>query len=174
MGLTVIAESGRVGQDIYLGPEETPDALIQFPPVSVGDGIEVRRLMDDLQQWTGHSPHGLLTKLGFTSFTITSWQIGKPETEFDIAQRRRLANIHDVVEHIYAAAEHDAKRTVEALVHPPAGGICSASEYLASDRFNEAYLAALDALNPRQVGKLATGRCTPLRARATVALFDED
>lgn len=167
LDLSLIAEEGMIGQVSHAGDI---DVTANFPSLHADNSSEARRLMDDIQRWTGWSERDFVVELGFVSSTITAWQIGKPGTGFDAAQMQRLARIHDVVEHVHAAAGRDVERTMRALACPPSDGAVPATRYLVSDHPTEAYLTALNAFNLRPAVGLVTGRVAPLRARATVAL----
>jgi hypothetical protein len=136
-------------------------------PQEVLDAIH---LLSQLEEWIGPSLIGNL----FPSPLIHAWSTTGTAIALDADQYNRMRNIHNVVEHVRAAAGYDMSRTVEALTRGSALGGEAAIEHLKADRYEEAYLAAIRSLRPPRDKGLVTGRGTRRALDATVAFLDED
>lgn len=139
-------------------------------PYEVSDAL---RLLGDIKGWIGPVDQSLVGSLFPVSLLRTRSANGVP-VGIDLAQYKRLAHIHNVIEHVHAAADYDAQRTVGALTHPYISDGGSALTYLMADRYDEAYLAAIRALRPARAKGLMTGRGIRRALDATVAFLDED
>ncbi len=120
--------------------------------------------MDD---WSSRQ---LARVLGTSHTTVLNAEAGRPLLALRSGDlRRRVGEVHDVVERVHLLAERDAGATSRLLATAPSRGQ-SAVDALRAGRPETSYLAAIDALTPRPTGMLTGSR--PRRSGATVALHD--
>ncbi|MGO9790872.1 MAG: hypothetical protein ACLP8S_15660 [Solirubrobacteraceae bacterium] len=103
-------------------------------------------------------------------FVVLNAEAGRPLLALRSGDlRRRVGEVHDVVERDHLLAEQDPGATSRLLAAAPSRGQ-SAVDALCAGRPETAYLAAIDALRPRPTGMLTGSR--PRRSGATAALHD--
>ncbi len=155
----------------YVHPPRTLSqwSVEQFPVPSRAME-EAQRQAKCLSLWTGWSSRTLAKVLDTTHTTVLGLQRGRPLQSHRSGElNERLVEAYQLIERIHQLAEADPQRTVRALSAPEATGVC-AIEHLRARRPARAYLAALDALRPRQSGMLTGSR--PARGDATTPLTE--
>ena len=131
---------------------------------------DVQRTISDIRAWTNWSSRQFAAVLGTSHTTVLNAEAGRPLSALRSGDlRRRIGEVHDVVERVHLLAERDAGATSQLLATAPCEGQ-SAVDALRAGRPETAYLAAIDALRPRPIGMLTGSR--PRRPGATVALHD--
>jgi hypothetical protein len=141
-----------------------------LPTTVVRRGPDVQRMISDIRAWTNWSSRQLARVFGTSHTTVLNAEAGRPLSALRSGDlRRRVGEVHDVVERVHLLAERDADATSHLLATAPSQGQ-SAVDALRARRPETAYLAAIDALRPRPTGMLTGSR--PRRSGATVALHD--
>lgn len=141
-----------------------------LPTTVVRRAPDVQRMISDVRAWTGWSSRQLARVLGTSHTTVLNAEAGRPLLALRSGDlRRRINEVHDVVERVYLLAERDASTTSRLLATAPRRGQ-SAVDALRAGRPERAYIAAIDALRPRPTGMLTGSR--PRRSGATAALHD--
>jgi transcriptional regulator with XRE-family HTH domain len=145
---------------------------ILLPATKARPAPDVQVMTRELRQWTNWSQRRLADLLGTTHTTIGAVEEGRPlRTSHSGDLRRRLEEAHAVVLRIHLLADRDPDRTAYLLETSPQGGVVSANQLLKDRNPANAYLAALDALNPPVEG-LLVGIRPPNEDRATVPLHE--
>ena len=144
-------------------------ALIVPPPIP-RPAPEMQRIVSHLKEWTGWSARRLAEVLITSHTTVLGIESGRPLVNGRSGDlRRRLTEMHDVVERIYLLANRDPD-TVARLLDTAPPGRRSAIEEMQAGEAARAYLAAIDVLRPRTPGLLVGNR--PRRGGATAPLHD--
>lgn len=144
--------------------------LLVLPTTVVRRAPDVQRMISEVRAWTGWSSRQLASVLGTSHTTVLNAEAGRPLLALRSGDlRRRVSEVHDVVERVHLLAERDADTTSRLLANARRRGQ-SAVDALRAGRPEKAYLAAIDALRPRPAGILTGSR--PRRSGATTALHD--
>jgi transcriptional regulator with XRE-family HTH domain len=144
--------------------------FVVLPTTVVRRAPDVQRMISEVRAWTGWSLRQLARVLGTSHTTVLNAEAGRPLLALRSGDlRRRVNEVHDVVERVYLLSERDASTTSHLLATAPRRGQ-SAVDALRAGRPEKAYLAAIDALRPRPTGMLTGSR--PRRSGATAALHD--
>ena len=143
---------------------------ISIPKPDVHRAPDVQRMISDVRGWTGWSSRKLAGILGTSHTTVLNVESGRPLMEARTGDlRRRVGEVHGVVERVFALADRDPGQTARVL-ETAAGGRAAAVEALHERNPDRAYLSALDVLRPRPAGMLVGDR--PRREGGTAALHD--
>ncbi|MGI8429975.1 MAG: hypothetical protein ACR2OB_11895 [Solirubrobacteraceae bacterium] len=146
------------------------DWFLVLPTTVVRRAPDVQRMISEVRASTGWSSRQLARVLGTSHTTVLNAEAGRPLLALRSGDlRRRVGEVHDVVERVHVLAQRDADATSRLLATAPRRGQ-SAVDALRAGRPQKAYLAAIDALTPRPNGMLTGGR--PRRPGATAALHD--
>lgn len=145
---------------------------LHLPATKVRAAPDVQVMTRELRQWTDWSQRRLADILGTTHTTIGAAEEGRPlRSSHSGDLRRRLEEAYAVVLRVHLLADRDADRTARLLETAPRVGASSATQLLKDRDPANAYLAALDALNPPVEGMLV-GIRPPNHDGATVALHE--
>ncbi len=144
---------------------------VRLPALTVRPAPDVQRMTQELHDWTGWSARPLADVLGTSHTTVLAIQTGRPLTAGHSGDlRRRIVDAHAVVSRIFVLADHDRRRTAQALDTAPGHGL-SARTLLGHGDPAKAYVAALDVLRPPAAG-LLVGSHPSEPGRDTAPLHD--
>jgi hypothetical protein len=146
------------------------DWPLRVPALTPRPVPESSRLIASLCAYTGWSLTRLARELGTSHTTVSRALRGRPLTEAhsgDLLYRMRQT--HEVVGRVYYLTGQSAESTAHAL-ETSRSQSPSALEELRAGHAARAYLAAIDALNPREPGLLVGSR--PRRDGAVASLHE--
>ena len=122
----------------------------------------LQRTIKEVRDRTGWSARRLAEIVGTSHTMILSAENGRPLISGHSGElRRRLVEVHDLVERVHVLVGGDQERTFAALESRPPGRSSAVEELKATGDSGRAYLAVLDALRPRPVGILTSSRPRP-------------
>jgi transcriptional regulator with XRE-family HTH domain len=147
------------------------DWPIAVPAVVSHAVPRLQRVIREMRERTGWSARRLAEIMGSTHTTILNAENGRPLVSGHSGDlRQRLVEAHDLVERVYLLVDRDHERTATVLATAATGRRSAVEELLATGDPGRAYLAALDAIQPRRTGLLVGDR--PRRDGPTTALHD--
>jgi hypothetical protein len=119
----------------------------------------LQRMIKEMRDRTGWSARRLAEVVGSTHTTILNAENGRPLVSGHSGDlRQRLVETYDLIERVYVLADRDPDKTAAVLATAPPGRRSAVEELRAARDPGRAYLAALDAIRPRQAGLLVGGR----------------
>jgi hypothetical protein len=164
--LPILAGSLNTEGDIWTVGEW----VIVVPKPVVHRAPDVQRMIADVRASTRWSARQLARILGTSHTTVLNAEAGRPLMEARTGDlRRRVGEVHDVVERVFVLAGEDPRATARVMGTAPRGGR-SAVDSLRDRNPGGAYLSAIDVLRPRPAGLLVGDR--PRREGATAPLHD--
>lgn len=149
------------------------DWPVIVPPSILRPAPEMLRIVSHLKEWTGWSARQLAKVFNTSHTTVLGVESGRPIVNGRSGDlRRRLTEIHDLVERTYLLANRDPDMVKRLLETAPPGrrSTIQAIQAIQSGEPARAYLAVIDALRPRTPGLLVGNR--PRQNGATAPLYD--
>lgn len=137
------------------------------PPQPVPEAARLITLIRDRTDWSARKIAGILGVSHSTVRRFANGQRPDPAHSGDVAARLRAT--YDVVDRVYLLFGRDHVATARLLGTELPGRLSPEAE-LQAGNFADAYLAAIDAIRPREQGILVGDR--PRRDGATAALHD--
>lgn len=126
-----------------------------------------------VKEWTEWSARAIGDALGTTHPTIEAIVRGQSRTTGVPGLARRLSSLYELVKRLRVVVNGDPIELARALRDRPAPDRASALELLQLDRLSDAYLAALDALEPPRVAAFMRSRYPSRPGHAPAPLDDE-
>ncbi len=123
---------------------------VRLPPVLPTKAPDTQLLTREIRRWTSWTTRATAAALRTSHTTVQAIEAGRPLVTARSGElRRRLYELHNLVSRLYLLAGRDPIRTGDLLASlDEAGG--SPLSYLQAGAPAKAYLAAIDAVKPRQ------------------------
>lgn len=171
----VFAESVLRGAFAAPSIRVAPDFLDQaaFGMSHAAPAAHVRRMVREIKELTDWSDRKLARALGVSHPTVAAMgKSGSKALARSPHAQRRLSVLHQVIVRIAPLAERKGYPLAQALEHAPGPGAPSAVDLVQLEDGSQAYLAAMDVINPKR-GKRMMKSPRPVTAgRSTVDLTE--